>query len=170
MLKLDNIRKIGYDKTIYSCCYLFLCSFHWNEKTNFPWKWQFQLEAYSTSIYRIFSNGTSLKLSLFAVQNDISFLWNSSETFFIVFFSLRKLKSTRKISHKNIFWHYRKMKQNFENLWQHFVTRPLNFQTNFPPSIYSWWLSRYRTQKPDKEEYFLIKTGMSFSISSFSLI
>ena len=54
------------------------------EKNSFPRKRPFQLESLylSTSICRIVFNNISLKLSLLAVQNSLSFFRNYARTFF----------------------------------------------------------------------------------------
>ena len=86
----------------------------------------------------------SLKLSLFDVQNKVSF--------FIAMGS----KKTWQIAVRTIPWDYHWTKQSFENPRHISVTTPLLFQTHLSVVI-CWWMSRYRTPK------FWIKNRTSFS-------
>ena len=69
--KVRNITEIDHDLTIWTS-YLFMCIFQDDRETSFPRKWLIHLETLYPNIHiSDFLNATSLKLSLFAVENGV---------------------------------------------------------------------------------------------------
>ena len=150
------------------CNYLFYSSFHGDTKTNSRKNERLNLNRYiSTSICQTFSNDISLCPSLFAVQYIFSFFLILFLDVFYCLLNFTLVKNTWKIDCVTIFWHYRWVKQNFENLSHCFVTTSLLFKRKIshPVSdIYGCrdiWLQVLASW---------IENGMSFSKLLFGMI